>query len=246
MAIKGKGRTRSGRRVIAASPRPQLFVRKPPIWKRRWVRLTALATVLAIVAVGALFKIARDHRRAFKAKETAAVVQLSNQLFATFPAAKSTVQPDLFVFYPNLTADLDKLSKGTLSNSAANTESDSIATSATDTEQKIQAVNPGVISPTFSATTVPNATAKGVTRQQIEDAQFFMAQAFGLYSKVGMLMKDSVAASGPQRTAFVDQAKALYTQAGAIFDRGYRILLNIRQALGIPFTFPVGTPATGG
>jgi hypothetical protein len=246
MAIKGKGRTRSGRRVIAASPRPQLFVRKPPVWKRRWVRLTALAVVIVAVAVGVRLKMTRDDRRAFKARESAAVLQFSTQLFATFPSDKSTIQPDVYIFYPNLTADLDKLSKKTLSDSAARKEADSVTTSAADAQQKLQAVNVRLISPSFTATTVPHVAAKGVTRRQIEDAQFLMAQSFGMYGQVGTLMKNAVDASGPERAALVEQAKALYTQGGAVFDRGYRMLLSIRQSLGVPFSFPItSTPPLG-
>ena len=45
MAIKSKGRTRS-RRTVSAAPKRGLVVRKPPIWRRRWVWL-----VVAVAAV---------------------------------------------------------------------------------------------------------------------------------------------------------------------------------------------------
>ena len=55
MAIKGKGRTRS-RRVVAAPPRPQLVVRKPPIWRRPWFLIAfgvvAVAGILVAVLTG--------------------------------------------------------------------------------------------------------------------------------------------------------------------------------------------------
>jgi hypothetical protein len=50
MAIKGKGRTR-GRRAVAAPPKRAIVVRKPPIWRRRWVWLAlGVAAVVGIVA----------------------------------------------------------------------------------------------------------------------------------------------------------------------------------------------------
>ena len=55
MAIKGKGRTRS-RRVVASPPRPQLVVRKPPIWRRPWFLIAfgvvAMAGILIAVFTG--------------------------------------------------------------------------------------------------------------------------------------------------------------------------------------------------
>ena len=56
MAIKGKSKSRGGRRVVAAPPRPTLVVRKPPIWKRRWVWATlgtvGAAAILEVTFVG--------------------------------------------------------------------------------------------------------------------------------------------------------------------------------------------------
>src|SRR6266542_3863692 len=50
MAIKGKGRTR-GRRAVAAPPKRAVVVRKPPIWRRRWVWLAVgVAAGVGIVA----------------------------------------------------------------------------------------------------------------------------------------------------------------------------------------------------
>jgi hypothetical protein len=238
MAIKGKGRARSGRRVVAASPRPQLFVRKPPIWKRRWLRLTALAVIVLAVAAGLWINVTGDHRSKFQARERAAVAAFSRQIFNAFPGDQSQIQPDVFVFYPSLTQDLDNLSKGKLSNSAAKKKADLITTSAGEAQTQVQAGNIKLISPTFTATTVPKAAAKGLTLNQLTDAQFLMGQAFGMYVQVGTIMKEAVAASGAQRTALIGEAKALYTQTGQVFDRGYRTLLLIRESLGIPFKFP--------
>jgi hypothetical protein len=247
MAIKGKGRSRSGRRVVAASPRPQLFVRKPPIWKRRWVRLTALAVIVVGAGAGLRLKMTADHRRDFNADQRAAVRGVSGQLFDAFPLDRSQIPPDVYEFFPALTADLDKLSKGTLSDSKARKEADQLVTAAAAAEQRIELVSLKPIRSDFTATTVKGATAKGLTVSQLTDAQFFMARAFGLYGQVGSLMKEAVAASGAHRKALVNQAKTLYSQAGQVFDRGYRMVLIIRESAGLPqFTFPTTGQPPGG
>src|SRR2546427_3348377 len=141
MAIKGKGRSRSGRRVVAASPRPQLFVRKPPLWKRRWVRLTALAVIVVGAGTGLRIKMTADHHKHFKANQLAAVRLVSGQLFEAFPMDQTKIPPDVYQFFPALTADLDKLSKGTLSDSKAGKEADQIVAAGAAAEQRVQAVS---------------------------------------------------------------------------------------------------------
>lgn len=250
MAIKGKGRSRSGRRVIAASPRPPLFVRKPPLWKRRWVRLTALAVVVAGAGAGLWIKMRVDHRNSFNADQRAAVRAVSTQLFSAFPLDRTQIPPDAYEFFPALTGDLDKLSKGTLSDSKARKEAVQVVEAGAAAQQRVESISLSPIKSDFTATTVKGARAKGLTRNQFSDAQFFMSRAFGLYGQVGTLMKEAVAASGAERKALVEQAKTLYSQAGDIFDRGYRMVLVIRESAGLPpFMFPStgqAPPTTGG
>src|SRR5438034_709031 len=66
MAIKGKGRTRS-RRVIAAPPRPQLVIRKKPIWKRRWVWAAVGLAAAAGITTAVLLHIRSTNERELKA-----------------------------------------------------------------------------------------------------------------------------------------------------------------------------------
>ena len=47
MAIKGKKRSRGGRKAPARPPRPKLVVRKPPLIQRTWFRLTLVAVLIA-------------------------------------------------------------------------------------------------------------------------------------------------------------------------------------------------------
>jgi hypothetical protein len=248
MAIKGKGKTRSGRRVIAAPPRPQLVIRKPPIWKRRWV----LGTVAGIALVAILFAtftwLHHKHERAFRAREAGAVLTFSNKTVRAFPADRQTVPPDLYAFYPTLSQSLDNLASGKLKPADAVKAGTSVQTSATATQQAIQQINLNtLISADFDATTAAGETAKGLTKSLLLDSQFSMEQAFLMYSRVGQLMKAAAAATGTQRAALVGQAKSELQQAGNVFDRGFRTLLEIRSVLGIPLSVGAsGTSSTPG
>ena len=246
MAIKGKGRTRSGRRVITAPPRPQLVVRKPPIWRRRSV-LIGLGVVAAVgITVVVLTTLHRSHERAFKNREVAAVDTLSRQLASKLPANAQAVQPDLFVFYPSLNQDLDALAGDKLNTTKAATEAGQIRASAVAAQQGIQAISIAHFIPSdFTVSAVPSIKAKGLTQKQLIDAQFLMGKAFQLYQNVADLMKAAATAGGAQRTAFTAQAKSIFSQAGEIFDRGFRTVLDIRHALGVTGSFPTPSSSAG-
>ncbi len=241
MAIKGKGRTRS-RRVIAAPPRPQLYVRKPPMWRRRWVWAVvgtlavagALAVVLASLHTHHV-RAERDRAAAFKLRESTAVNRLSAQLVPKFPTDAKLIPPDLPEFFPALSTDLDKLGKGQLTVKDATAEADAVTAAAKTAQTGVQAINVAKLIPTeFTITGRASVQGKGGTQQELLDGQFLMAQGFQLYQQVGAAMKEAAGATGPQRTALVTQAKDLLAQASALFDRGYAKLLQIRQALGLP------------
>ena len=91
MAIKGKGRTRS-RRVIAAPPRPQLVVRKPPLWRRRWVRVVVVLIVLAGIGTGVTISVRRSHARHFKAKEVAGIEAYAAKLRSAFESTQTVLE----------------------------------------------------------------------------------------------------------------------------------------------------------
>src|SRR5207245_3528194 len=90
-----------------------------------------------------------------------------------------------------------------------------------------------IASSDFTATRLSGGvTARGATLQAMQDAQFMIGQAFALYEHAGILMKSAATETGSGRTALVGQAKNLVTQAGQLFDTGYRKVLNLRDAVG--------------
>src|SRR5919197_1116459 len=233
MAIKGKGRTRS-RRVIAAPPRPQLVIRKPPIWRRRWVWAVLGGMALAGILAGVLTALHHRHQRAFLKREAEAVQAFTNTIQKRFPKEFTIIQPDVPQLFSDLQANLNDLSSGKLSSKDATTKADAIISSANTGAQGVESVNVTRLMPAdFTATTDPAIKAKGATRQQLTDAQFLMAQGLRLYAQAGQLMKSAAEAKGPEQKALVTQAGDLASQGSGLFSRGYRTLLQIRNVLGL-------------
>ena len=84
MAIKGKGRTLS-RRVVAAPPRPQLMVRKPPVWRRPLTWVIVGAVLAGAIGYG-VWRTISNHRAAdLKAQEIAAVEKYNGLVVAQYP-----------------------------------------------------------------------------------------------------------------------------------------------------------------
>src|SRR5207245_8794507 len=96
MAIKSKGRTRS-RRTVSAAPKRALVVRKPPIWRRRWVSAVVAAAAVAGILVG-VYSVLHSHSvKAKKDRETLAITKVLNQLRAKLPDDRQVVPPDVVV-----------------------------------------------------------------------------------------------------------------------------------------------------
>ena len=243
MAIKGKGRTRS-RRVIAAQPRPQLVVRKPPLWRRRWVQIVVVLIVLAGIGIGVSISVRRSHARHFKTEEVAGIEAYAAKLRATFPADHENVPPDLVVFFPNLSSDLDKLAKGTLKPAAATTEAGTITSAAQATATAIQNLKVSSVIPArFTVTGVSTGStgakpegivARGATQALVNNAQYLMVEAFQVWAQAGNVFAEAAATTDTTaRQALVNAATQLDHQASSLFDRGYQKVLAIENALGI-------------
>lgn len=227
MAIKGKGRTR-GRRVIAAPPRPQLVVRKPPIFKRRWVQVTAAAVLL--LGIGAIV-FATLHGRSVRAREdreTNEVARFRTLVLAQLPQDRQPVPPDLLVLFPNLGQDLSSLTSGDLKPADAAKKADAVSKDASAGADGLQTLQVNqIIGSEFAD-----------ARTQMQDAQFLMVQSLRIWENVGALMKSASAATGDQQKTLVAQIQDLQSQAGALFDRGYAKVVRLAKSLGINTTIP--------
>ena len=258
MAIKGKGRTR-GRRMVAAPPRPQLVVRKPPIWRRPLV--WAIVGVLAAggILAGVLVTLHNRSARNFKSREIALVEQYTGKLQSKFPSDAQAVPPDLIAFYPKFTQLLQDLAAGKVKPADAISTAKQIQSTAQAAENGVGGLDltklipadftvtglSNQLSPTSGTTGADEIRANGATRQVLQDAQFLMSQSFELWRQAGSAMEQAAKADPAARKAMTTEAIQLSQEAGTLFDAGYRKVIGIRNALGLQApTIPTQPPAT--
>ena len=230
MAIKSKGRTRN-RRTVSAAPKRALVVRKPPLWRRRWVwAVVALAAVGGILA--GVFSVLHSHNvKARKDQETLAVRKVLNQLRAKLPDDRRAVPPDVVVIFPSVTQDLPKIGKD-IKGEAAIQRGKNIADQAKKSFTDLQAIAVDRLIPAeFPA-----------DRATLKDAMFLISRSIGLYQQVGGMVQTAADLSGADQKSLIDQATLLTQQAGALFDQGYAKVLHVTNRLNIPTTIPFNPP----
>jgi hypothetical protein len=232
MAIKGKGRTRS-RRVVAAPPRPQLVVRKPPIWRRPWFLIAFGLVVVAGILTAVFTGIHSSNAKKLKDRERAAVGTLTQQFVAQFPTDRQVSQ-NLDFFYPSLVGDLDKLAAGKLKAKDADDEAQKLLDSATKAASGIGRVNVEKLIPiSFTVSQIPHATGKGLTRAGLVQARFLMQRAFTLYASMSTVMKSAAEATGDKQKALIDDLKQMGNEASDLFLQGWQIVSGIQTRLGL-------------
>jgi hypothetical protein len=230
MAIKGKGRTR-GRRTVAAPPRRQLVIRKPPLWRRPWVWAIVGLLVVGGIVWGILIAVGNSAERARTERETAAVQRFVDRIQEEFPDDVMNVPPDLVVAFPQVAQDLPQIGKE-VTPSQARRRGRAVAEAASSAADGINVI--------AVSQSIP-AEFPGV-RAAFEDAKFLLLQSFRTYERIGALMEMAADLRGDQRQALVEQAQELVTQAGALFDQGYREIVRVATRLRVPTA--VSSPPT--
>jgi hypothetical protein len=236
MAIKSKGRAR-GRRAVAAAPRRPLVVRKPPIWRRRWVWLVVGLLAAGGIAFG-VYSIVHSHSvTSRKAREKLAVTNVFNQFKAALPADRRAVPPDVLVIFPSVTDDLPKIGKD-IKGDAARKRGKEISDAAQKSVNALQAIHDRVNQ------VIPAEFADD--RAEISDGLFLITRAIDLYRQVGGIVQASADLKGAELKNLIDQATELTQQSGTLFDEGYRKILHLATRLSIPHTIPPSVPVTPG
>src|SRR5713226_7769276 len=107
MAIKGKSKSR-GRRLVAASPRPQLMMRKKPVFARWWFWTLVGLVAAAAILLGVVHAVHKSDARKRLERVGAAVSKFGGLVETKFPQPPASQQTgDQFVMFPTLQSDLD-------------------------------------------------------------------------------------------------------------------------------------------
>ncbi len=221
MAIKGKGRTR-GRRAVAAPPRRGIVVRKPPIWRRRWVWLAVGMVAVAGIVAGVLAAVHAHGVSTRKAREQNAVARYLNAFRLHLPQDRTPIPPDAIVIFSSVQNDLDNFKN--LSSAQAEQKGKDVAAMATKSADGLEKVR--------IAALIPEEFASD--RGELNEAQFLIVQSYRLYEPIGNLIQAAAKASGDARQALLDQARSLTNRSGALFDRGYAKIVRMANRLGLP------------
>ena len=238
MAIKGKGKARS-RRVIAAPPRPQLVVRKPPLWRRTWVVATVAVLVVGGTLTGVYLGVHSAHVRGFKTLQKDAITTFSNHVGRAFPQDASIIFPDLPSLFPDLTTDLSSLQSGKLAKSDALTLGDRVATQAEASAAALGKIDVNHIIPASAVETGRAIKGTGGMRQAAQSARFLMVHGMQLYAQIGNLVKTASDLTAAQQNAIALEAQGILADASSVFNQGFKTLEDIRKALGFTqFTLP--------
>ncbi len=248
MAIKGKSKGRS-RRVVAVPPKPPVYVRKKPLFRRTWFLVIVAALAIAGTLTGVFIAMGNNSRERLQQRTINAMTTFAAQVEGTFPPAPDSqaVPPTGFVVYPALQSDLDavlqgrKRVNGTEFDGAAKAKS--LQESAKASADAIAALNVTKIIPSEAEVTEARGVrGQGGTRLVMVEAQFLIGQAFELYQSVGSLMERAAGLPRGERRPLIDQAKDLTSQAQTLFNRGYQKITNIRSVLGTITLNPFQSP----
>jgi hypothetical protein len=199
------------------------------------VQITAGALVLAGIIAGVLVSLHGRAERAKLDREVLAVQSYSRRFDARLPKDSQLVPPDLFVIFPSVGDDLNKLREGkldrkTLVQHARRTRSEARRSAGAIEGLQVERLIPAEF---------PS------DRSLLQDSQFLVAQALHVYERIGDLLLSATGLPRDAQKEITGQAEKLSSLSGSLFDRGLRKLSNLGKRLGIQ-TVPSRTArATG-
>jgi hypothetical protein len=232
MAIKGKSKSRS-RRVVAVPPRPPVYVRKKPLFRRPWFLITVAALAIAGTLTGLFIAMGNNSRERLQQRTIEAVTTFAARVEAGFPdpPASQPVPPTGYAMFPTLSTDLDAVLSGDKSIDGVQ-KGQNLQDASKAAVEAIAGINVTKIIPAEAEVTeARGARGPGGTRLVMLEAQFLIVQSFELYEDVGILMERAAGLPRGERGPVIDQAKGLTAQAQALFNRGYQKITNVRALL---------------
>lgn len=232
MAIKGKSKSRS-RRVVAVPPKPPVYVRKKPLFRRPWFLIAVAAVVIAGTLTAVFISIGNSNRDKLRQRTVAAVGAFAGRVEQAFPAppASQPLPPTGYAMFPSLVTDLDGVLQGS-KDIDGKAKGQNLQDSAKAAAGAIQAINVTKIIPLEAdVTEAPGARGSGGTRPVMLEAQFLIVQAFELYQNVGVLMERAARLPRGERRPLINDAKDLAAQAQILFNRGYQKITTVRAYL---------------
>lgn len=228
MAIKGKKKSRSRPRVVAAAPRPFLVPPKTPLFRRKGVQ--ALLIVLLLGAISALafaYRVSRD-----AAAHTEAVEEFGNQVDA-FLESEAVGQriPGAMLILPQLGQTLAEFREGRGDPEELVKQAASWEKAATRTAGRISALQ--------------------VEPPVLRNARLTMAHGLEIYASVAANLRVAAELEGRAQKDLLDNLGTELQTAAKIFDSGYQLMQEERRKAGLldataPGGLPGGVPGLPG
>ncbi len=225
MAIKGKGRAKSGRRAVARGPKPGYIEPPKPLFRRRWFRWTALAVLVAGVAaivISSLLITGANNRKEAKAAARAKQLQRQQTRVGRFVTPALAALEDVIVpagptvvrDFPDLPQQFKDLRSSKLSDEDAKAKGEEVAANAKAAAVALSQID---------ATTIVSGFPKILG---LLDAKQYMLSSLQLYEQIGNGLGSAADATGDQRSALITQDLALIPTASQLFQNGYQKMVN--------------------
>lgn len=224
MTIKGKKRSRSRPRAVAAAPRPFLVPPKTPLFRRKGVQLLLIVLLLgAISALAFAYRVSRD-----AAAHTEAVEEFGNQVDAHLESeAVGQRIPGAVLILPQLGQTVAELRQ-------RRGDPDEIVKNATSWEKA-------------ASRAAERISSLEVDPAALKDARLTMAHGLRIYASVAANLRVAAELDGRDQKDLLDNLGTELQTAAEIFDTGYQLLQEERRKADLlEATLPGGVPGLPG